>query len=79
MACRHARGKIGEERRDLRRDREARIGIAHALEILLTRLLNEGKPHAQIGAEPPDRDRDDVGEDTRALAAADDEDPQSLV
>ena len=32
--------------------REARIGIAHALEILLARLLNEGKPHAQISSPP---------------------------
>ena len=54
MARRHARRQIGKERRDLGGDRGAGVGFAHALEILLARLLDDSEARAQAGIEPAD-------------------------
>ncbi len=40
-AGRHARRQIGEERRDLGRDAEPRVGLAHPRHVLVARLLHD--------------------------------------
>ena len=76
MARRHARRQIGEKRRYFGGNREIGVSLAHAGQILLARLLNDGEPRAQAGFEPADRGRHDIGHDPRALAAAENEEPQ---
>ena len=51
------------------------IGFAHALEILVPRLLGEQQSHAQHEVESLDRRRHDVGHDPGALAAAEHQQP----
>ena len=65
-----ARRQVGEERRDLGGDAQPRVGLAHARQILVARLLGEQQPRAQRRVEPLDRRRHDLGHDARALAAA---------
>ena len=52
------------------------IGLAHARQILVARLLHDHEPLRSVRLEPLDRGRHDVGHDARALAAAEHEQAQ---
>ena len=63
-------GKSEKNGAHLGGDAEPGISRAHRVEVLGARLLHDAKPRAQIGGEPLDCRRHDLGHHARALAAA---------
>ena len=71
-------GHVGEEGQHLRHHAELGIGRLDAADVVGARLLRDEEARALLRRQSGDRGRHRVGEELRALAAAEDEQPERL-
>ena len=72
----HARRQVRKERRGLGGNAELGVGALHGLDVLGARLLHDRQADQQRRRDMLDRFRHDLGHHARALAAAENQQPQ---